>query len=141
VIQRLVEALTNPEELEEAYTTLPWNVSGLVADICVVLCYLEPDAASIAISPCLEALQKADAFRALSLTRALLSFVFGRQLLLKGKTARDLTDAQRTVLMTLVECDQAWMINANMAEILQATGLPQWREELRLFLEEREGSR
>jgi hypothetical protein len=34
VIQRLVEAITSPEELEEAYTTLPWNMSGLVADIC-----------------------------------------------------------------------------------------------------------
>jgi hypothetical protein len=54
VIQRLVEAITSPEELEEAYTTLPWNVSGLVADICGVLCHLEPAVASIAISPCLD---------------------------------------------------------------------------------------
>jgi hypothetical protein len=60
------------------------------------------------------------------------------QSLPKGKTAHDLTDAQRTVLMTLVECDQAWTINANMAGILYAAGLPQWREELRAFLEERE---
>jgi hypothetical protein len=40
------------------------------------------------------------------------------------------------VLMTLVECDQAWTINANMAGILYAAGLPQWREELCTFLEE-----
>jgi hypothetical protein len=138
MIARLVEAITNPEELEEAYTVLPWNESGLVADICGVLCHLEPDAASLAISPCLEALKKAGSFSALSLTRALLYFVFGRHPLPKGKTAQDLTDAQRTVLMTLVECDQAWTINANMAGILYAAGLPQWREELRAFLEERE---
>ena len=43
--------------------------------------------------------------------------------------------------MKLVECDQAWTINANMAGILYAAGLPQWREELRAFLEEREVSR
>ena len=141
VIQRLVETMTNSEEMEEAYYTLPWNMNGLVADICGVLSHLEPAVASIGISPCLEALKKADAFSALSLTRALLSFVFGRSPLPKGKTARDLTDAQRTVLTTLVECEQAWTINANMAGILYAVGLPQWREELRTFLDEREVSR
>ncbi len=137
VIQRLVEAITHPEEIEETYSTLPWNESGLVADICVVLCHLEPAAASIALSPCLEALKKADAFSALSLTRTLLYFVFGRHPFLKGKTARDLTDAQRTVLTMLVACDQAWTINANMAGILEAAGLPRRHKELRTFLEER----
>lgn len=136
VLQGLVEAISYPEEVEEAYNALPWNDSGVVADTSRILCHLEPAAASIALSPCLEALKKANSFSALSLTQVLLYFVFGRSPLPKGATVEDLTDTQKTVLTTLVECDRAWGINANMSSILGAFGLPRWHEDMRAFLRE-----
>ena len=136
VLRGLVEAITYPEEVEETYTTLPWNDSGVVADASRILCHLEPTAASIALAPCLEALKKASSFSALSLTSVLLYLAFGRSPLPTGATVHDLTGAQKTVLTTLVECEQAWQINVNMSSILGAYGLPRWHEDMRAFLVE-----
>lgn len=133
-VQRLVETIANPEEVEEAYNGLPWSNSGIVADMSMVLCNLEPESAGIALAPCLEALKKATSYSALNLTNALLYFVFGRSPVQKGMTVHDLTDTQKTVLTTIAACDQAWVINVNMSHILQAFGLPGWRENLNKFL-------
>src|SRR5581483_4770999 len=133
-VQRLVETIANPEEVEEAYNGLPWSNSGIVADMSMVLCNLEPEAASIALVPCLEALKKATSYSALNLTNALLYFVFGRSPVQKGMTVHDLTDVQKTVLTTIATCDQAWVINVNMSQIMQAFGLPGGRENLNKFL-------
>ncbi len=138
-VKKLVETIANPEKVEEAYNALPWSSTGIVADMSMVLCNLEPEAASIALSPCLEALKEATSYSALNLTKALLYFVFGRNPLQKGMTVYDLTNNQRTVLTTIAACDQAWVINVNMSHIMEAFGLPGWREDLHRFLGVREG--
>lgn len=133
-VQRLIETIAHPEEVEETYNALPWSSAGIVADMSMVLCNLEPEAASIALAPCLAALKKVTPYSALSLTNALLYFVFGRNPLQKGATVHDLTDVQKTVLTTIEACDQAWQINVNMSHIMEAFGLPGWRENLSKFL-------
>jgi len=132
-VQRLIEAVTNPEEVEEAYEALPWNDAGVVADASMVLCNLAPAVSSIALSPCLEALKKASPYSALSLTTALLYLTFSGPLQ-EGRTVQDLSEDQKTVLVTLLECEEAWKINVNMAGILESFGLPRWREQMRAFL-------
>lgn len=139
-MQTVIEAIMHPEELEPAYEVLPWMHSGFGDDISMILCNLPPAIASAALSLCLEALAQENYWSTVDVISTLLFFIFdsvafgfmpGNQ----GPTGHPLTEAQSTVLETLVACDQLWQNNANMAAIMKECNIPGGREQLRACLE------
>jgi hypothetical protein len=158
VVEALLEAVEDAEDLDPAYGGLPfaWADDSVIIDVCRALCLLEPAQAIPALREILHRwpewlppVERSARSYALGDTlvgviRSLLDVVFVRKDVPSDRFAEegslaDLTQTQRAVLTEVVNYDPLWELNLERYDVDRDTlfgdyGLPSSRRALRKLL-------
>ncbi len=135
-VDALVGAIVDPAGLADLHRESPWAQATVAADASSHLSVLGPEAAATILPVLIEAMRRVDSYSALVLTPALLMVAFREGQVPRDSRAASLAPLQRSALTALYGNEAAWKINVNMAEILRAFGLPDWRERMGAYLNE-----